>query len=46
MIKPGPSPNKTEKIRNIIKEYKWALETEIFPNRIDENGDYEVPKTV
>jgi len=33
-------------IRNIIKEYKRALRTEIYPNRIDENGDYEVPKTL
>lgn len=33
-------------IRNIIKEYKRALKTEIFPNRFDENGDYEVPKTL
>ena len=33
-------------IRNIIKEYKKALKTEIFPRRIDENGNYEVPKTL
>ncbi|MDP2455077.1 MULTISPECIES: DEAD/DEAH box helicase family protein [unclassified Kaistella] len=33
-------------IRNIIKEYKKALQATIFPNRIDENGDYEVPKTL
>ncbi len=33
-------------IRNIIKEYKRALQAEIFPNRIDENGEYEVPKTL
>lgn len=33
-------------IRNIIREYKNALKTSIFPNRIDENGDYEVPKTL
>jgi len=33
-------------IRNIIRQYKKALETEIFPNRKDENGDYEVPKTL
>jgi type I restriction enzyme R subunit len=33
-------------IRNIIIEYKKALQTEIFPNRIDENGEYEVPKTL
>ena len=33
-------------IRNIIREYKRALKTEIFPNRVDENGDYEVPKTL
>ncbi len=33
-------------IRNIIKEYKKALKTQIFPNRFDQNGDYEVPKTL
>lgn len=33
-------------IRNIIREYKRALKTTIFPNRIDENGEYEVPKTL
>jgi type I restriction enzyme R subunit len=33
-------------IRNIIKEYKRALKTEIFPDRFDESGDYEVPKTL
>ncbi|MFA7325719.1 MAG: DEAD/DEAH box helicase family protein [Candidatus Kapaibacterium sp.] len=33
-------------IRSIIKEYKRALKTVIFPNRFDSNGDYEVPKTL
>jgi type I restriction enzyme R subunit len=33
-------------IRNIIREYKHALKTTIFPKRVDENGDYEVPKTL
>ncbi len=33
-------------IRNIIREYKRALKTDIFPNRLDENGEYEVPKTL
>ena len=33
-------------IRNIIREYKKALKTEIFPNRVDKDGDYEVPKTL
>ena len=33
-------------IRNIIKEYKNALQTSIFPNRVDKNGEYEVPKTL
>jgi type I restriction enzyme R subunit len=33
-------------IRNIIREYKKALKTDIFPNRVDSNGDYEVPKTL
>jgi type I restriction enzyme R subunit len=33
-------------IRNIVKQYYKALQTEIFPNRKDENGEYEVPKTL
>lgn len=33
-------------IRTIIKAYKEALRKEIFPKRIDENGEYEVPKTL
>ncbi|MBT6004407.1 MAG: DEAD/DEAH box helicase family protein, partial [Prolixibacteraceae bacterium] len=33
-------------IRNIVKEYKRALKYEIFPNRVDKNGEYEVPKTL
>ncbi len=33
-------------IRNIIREYKHALKTTIFPKRVDENGEYEVPKTL
>lgn len=33
-------------IRNIIKEYRRALQTTIFPNRVDKNGEYEVPKTL
>jgi type I restriction enzyme R subunit len=33
-------------IRHIIREYKHALKTKIYPNRVDENGDYEVPKTL
>lgn len=33
-------------IRNIIREYKKALITTIYPDRIDANGDYEVPKTL
>ena len=33
-------------IRNIVREYKRALKQEIFPNRLDENGEYEVPKTL
>jgi type I restriction enzyme, R subunit len=32
-------------IRNIIKAYKEALPT-IFPDRFDENGEFEVPKTL
>ncbi len=37
------SPNQ---IRTIIRQFRKALETEIFPNRKDKNGDYEVPKTL
>jgi type I restriction enzyme, R subunit len=33
-------------IRNIIRQFNKALQTEIFPNRKDENGEYEVPKTL
>lgn len=33
-------------IRNIIKEFKRALKTEIYPKRVDKNGEYEVPKTL
>jgi type I restriction enzyme R subunit len=33
-------------IRNIIREYKQALKTDIYPNRFDKTGDYEVPKTL
>ena len=33
-------------IRSIIKEYKRALKVDIFPNRVDKNGEYEVPKTL
>jgi len=36
----------TSQIRTIIRQYKKALQTEIFPNRKDKNGDYEVPKTL
>jgi type I restriction enzyme R subunit len=33
-------------IRNIIREYKRTLKTEIYPNRFDKDGEYEVPKTL
>ncbi|MDF7807284.1 type I restriction-modification enzyme R subunit C-terminal domain-containing protein [Pontiellaceae bacterium B12219] len=33
-------------IRNVIREFKHALKTKIYPGRVDENGDYEVPKTL
>lgn len=33
-------------IRNIIREFKKALRTEIYPNRFDKEGNYEVPKTL
>jgi len=36
----------TSQIRSIIKEYKRALREDIFPNRLDKNGEYEVPKTL
>lgn len=33
-------------IRHIIKEYKRALKTDIFPGRFDDKGEYEIPKTL
>jgi type I restriction enzyme R subunit len=33
-------------IRLIIQEFKRALKADIFPDRIDEHGEYEVPKTL
>ncbi|HAY3534687.1 type I restriction endonuclease subunit R [Elizabethkingia anophelis] len=33
-------------IRNIIREFKNALETKIYPDRWDSEGNYEVPKTL
>lgn len=36
----------TSQIRSIIKEYKRALREDIFPNRLDKNEEYEVPKTL
>ncbi len=33
-------------IRNIVKEFKHALETKIYPDRWDAEGNYEVPKTL
>ncbi len=33
-------------IRNIIKAFKNALKNEIYPGRVDKDGDYEVPKTL
>jgi len=33
-------------IRNIIREYKRALKRDIYPMRLDENDEYEVPKTL
>ncbi len=33
-------------IRNIIREFKSALETKIYPDRWDSEGNYEVPKTL
>lgn len=40
------SVDNPSQIRNIIKEFQEALKTKIFPNRIDEQGEYEVPKTL
>ncbi|MEH0019715.1 MAG: DEAD/DEAH box helicase family protein [Desulfobacter sp.] len=33
-------------IRNVVRGFKRALKTQIFPNRLDENKEYEVPKTL
>lgn len=33
-------------IRTIIKEFKRALRQDIFPERVDKKGEYEVPKTL
>lgn len=33
-------------IRNIIREFRRALRTDIFPDRLDKDGNYEVPKTL
>ena len=33
-------------IRTVIRQFRKALMEEIFPNRFDENGQYEVPKTL
>lgn len=33
-------------IRNVIKAYRTALMKEIYPQRQDETGEYEVPKTL
>ena len=33
-------------IRHIIKAFHKALKTDIYPGRFDENGEYEVPKTL
>lgn len=46
-------PNKLDKevvnpnqIRLIIKEFKRALKADIFPDRLEADGEYEVPKTL
>ena len=33
-------------IRTVIQEFKKALKTKIFPERINKDGEYEVPKTL
>lgn len=33
-------------IRTVIRQFRKALMEEIYPNRYDENGEYEVPKTL
>ena len=35
-----------DQIRTVIQTFRRALETQIFPNRINEKGQYEVPKTL
>jgi type I restriction enzyme R subunit len=35
-----------DQIRTIIREFKRALQTEIYPNRKDKDDEYEVPKTL
>ncbi len=35
-----------DQIRTIIREFKRALQTQIYPNRKDKKGEYEVPKTL
>lgn len=36
----------TNQIRTVIRQFKKSLQEEIYPNRKDENGIYEVPKTL
>lgn len=33
-------------IRNVIRAFRDALKTKIFPDRVDEHGEYEIPKTL
>jgi type I restriction enzyme R subunit len=33
-------------IRNIIREFKHALKTTIYPKRVEKDGTYQVPKTL
>jgi len=47
------APNQLDKevvnpgqIRNIIRAYKESLRTKIFPDRFDEDDNFEVPKTL
>lgn len=35
-----------DQIRTVIRAFKKALVTDIYPNRINKDGEYEVPKTL
>ncbi len=35
-----------DQIRTVVREFRRALQQDIFPNRLNEKGEYEVPKTL